>query len=49
MKRHAADVVAAVFLVALVYLLVRPRSAAAAAVKGISDALVALVTTATHI
>lgn len=41
-----ADLVAVVFLLAIVYVLVRPRSAAVDAVKAIGDALASLVRTA---
>ncbi len=49
MKGQLADWFAALFLVAVVYVLVRPRSAAADAVKGFSDAMVAIVKTATDL
>lgn len=47
MKATAGDFVAGVFFVALIYVLVRPNSAATAAVKLFSDAMVSLVRTVT--
>lgn len=44
-----ADIITAVIVVAVVYVLVRPRSGAVDAVKVIGDALSALVRTATDI
>ena len=44
-----ADLIAAVFLVTVVYVLVRPRSGAVDAVKAVGDALAALVRTATDL
>ena len=44
-----ADFIAAVFLVTVIYVLVRPRSAAPDAVKIVGDALAALVRTAVNI
>lgn len=42
------DIIAATFLVALIFVLVRPQSKAAEAVKVITDALASIVTTATR-
>lgn len=47
MKGMAWDLTAAVFIVAFVYMLVRPGSPAAGAVKGLSDFFVGLVQYAT--
>lgn len=49
LRTGLADVLVGVFIVALLYVLVRPRSAAADAVRVVSDALVAIVRTATDI
>jgi hypothetical protein len=43
------DLLAAVFLLALIYVLVRPRSASVQAVDAIGKAVVAIVRTATDI
>lgn len=43
MKRLAGDWIALVFLVAVVYVLVRPRSAAAAAVDMFAESMAAIV------
>lgn len=48
-KGWAGDFLAAVFLLALVYVLVRPRSAAVAAVNAVTDALAALIGAATDL
>lgn len=48
MKRFG-DVIAAIFLVALIYALVRPRSVAAEAVRMFGDAMASLVKTATDL
>ncbi len=44
-----ADVVTAVFLLAVVYVLVRPQSAAADMIRVFSDAVATLVKTATDL
>lgn len=48
MKATIGDVLAGVFVVALVYVLVRPRSKGAEAVKLLGDVLTSLVRTVTN-
>lgn len=45
----AADLIAAIFLIAIVYVLVRPSSAAVAAVDAVAAAMAAIVSTVTDL
>lgn len=49
LKDIAADWIVGVFLIAVIYVLVRPRSKAAELVQMFSDAVIAMVRTATDL
>ena len=49
MKASVGDFLAAIFLLALVYVLVRPRSRASEAVRLFGDAVASLVRTVTNL